>query len=85
MLLPPELRDWIPENSAAVSFNLLLRDRPVFLAADRAGNLVYGKADSVPLDTGLSLPDEIRRREDRKAKLLEARKAIEERYEEVRK
>jgi transposase len=43
------------------------------------------EADSVPQDTGLSLPDEIRRREDRKAKLLEARKVIEERYEEVRK
>jgi len=43
------------------------------------------ETDSVPLDTGLSLPDEIRRREDRKAKLLEAREVIEERYEEVRK
>jgi len=41
-------------------------------------------ADSVPLDTGLSIPEEIRRREDRKAKLLEARKVIEERYAAVR-
>jgi transposase len=43
------------------------------------------EADSVPLDTGLSLPEEIRRREDRKASLQRARKVIEERYEEVRK
>jgi transposase len=43
------------------------------------------EADSVPLDTGLSLPEEIRRREDRTAKLKEARTVIEERYEEVRK
>ena len=41
-------------------------------------------ADSVPLDTGLRIPDEIRRREDRKAKLLEARRVIEERYAEAR-
>ena len=41
------------------------------------------EADSVPLDTGLSLPEEIRRREDRKAKLLEARKVIEERYADI--
>lgn len=42
------------------------------------------EADSVPLDTGLSIPDEIKRREDRKAKLLAARKVIEKRYAEVR-
>jgi transposase len=41
-------------------------------------------ADSVRLDTGLSIPEEIKRREERKAKLLEARKVIEERYAEVR-
>jgi hypothetical protein len=41
-------------------------------------------ADSVPLDTGLSIPEEISRREDRKAKILEARKIIEERYAVVR-
>ena len=41
-------------------------------------------ADSVPLDTGLRIPDEIKRREDRKAKLLQARKVIEERYTEAR-
>lgn len=43
------------------------------------------EADSTPLDTGLSLPEEIKRREDRKKALAQARKVIEERYEEVRK
>lgn len=43
------------------------------------------EADSVPLDTGPSLPEEIRRREDRKASLHKVRKVIEERCEEVRK
>jgi transposase len=41
-------------------------------------------ADSAPLETGLSLPEEIRRREDRKAALAEARKVIEERYKDIR-
>ena len=41
-------------------------------------------AGSVPLDTGLRIPDETKRREDRKAKLPQARKVIEERYVEVR-
>ncbi len=40
-------------------------------------------ADSVPLDTGLCIPEEIKRRADRKAKLLEARKVIEERYSDI--
>jgi len=40
-------------------------------------------ADSVPLDTGLVIPEEIKRREVRKTKLLEARKVIEERYADV--
>ena len=43
------------------------------------------EADSTPLEEGLSLPDEIVRRTERKAKLQEARKIIEERYEEHRK
>ena len=43
------------------------------------------EADSVPPDTGLSLPEEIRRCEDRKASLHKARKVIEGRYKEVRK
>jgi hypothetical protein len=38
----------------------------------------------MPYSTTLSLPEEIRRREDRKASLQKARKVIEERYEEVR-
>ena len=42
------------------------------------------EADSVPLDTGLSIPEEIKRREDRKAKLEDARKVIEERYADIR-
>lgn len=42
------------------------------------------KADSTPLDDGLTIPDEIKRREDRKLKLNEARKVIEERYKEIK-
>ncbi len=41
-------------------------------------------ADSAPLDDGLVLPDEIKRREDRKAALERACRAMEERYEETR-
>ncbi len=37
-----------------------------------------------PLDTGLSLPEELKWREDRKAALARARKIIEERYKEIR-
>lgn len=43
------------------------------------------EADSTPLDDGLSLPDEIARRQERKASLEKARKIIEQRYEEVQK
>jgi len=42
-------------------------------------------ADSKALDDGLSIPEEIRRRSDRKEKLEHARKIIEERFEEKRK
>lgn len=42
------------------------------------------EADRTPLEEGLSLPDEIARREDRKAKLKEACKIIEEQYEASR-
>lgn len=42
-------------------------------------------ADSTPLDDGLSLPDEISRREDRKARLEAARKMIESQFEPKRK
>lgn len=41
-------------------------------------------ADSAPLDDGLVLPDEIKRREDRKAALERACRTMEERYEETR-
>ena len=40
--------------------------------------------DSAPLDDGLTLPDELKRREDRKESLEKAREVMEERYEEVR-
>jgi len=39
-------------------------------------------ADSIPLEDGLSIPEEIARRETRKNKLKEARKIIEERFRE---
>ena len=42
------------------------------------------KADSTPLDDGLTIPDEIKRREDRKSKLKKAREVIEERYDEIK-
>ena len=41
-------------------------------------------ADSAPLDDGLILPDEIKRRKDRKAALERARSIIEERYADVK-
>jgi hypothetical protein len=42
------------------------------------------EADSTPLDDGLSIPEEIARREDRIAKLKQAKAVIEERFEQVR-
>ena len=42
------------------------------------------KADSTPPDDGLTIFDEIKRREDRKLKLNKAKKVIEERYEEIK-
>ena len=42
------------------------------------------KADSAPLNDGLTVPDEIARRKDRKASLEKARRVIEERYENVK-
>ena len=42
------------------------------------------EADSVPLDDGLSIGEEIVRRQDRKASLERARQVIEERYEQER-
>jgi len=43
------------------------------------------ESDSAPLEDGLTLPDEIKRRTDRKKALEQARRIIEERYEEVKK
>lgn len=40
--------------------------------------------DSAPLDDGLTLPDEIKRRKDRKESLEGARKVIEDRYNKVK-
>lgn len=42
------------------------------------------KADSAPLNDGLTVPDEIARRKDRKVSLEKARHVIEERYEEAK-
>jgi len=42
------------------------------------------KIDSTPLSDGLTLPDEIKRREDRKKSLEKARKVIEERYKDTK-
>jgi transposase len=41
-------------------------------------------ADSTPLADGLTIPKELGRREERKAKLEEAKKVMEERYEEAK-
>ena len=43
------------------------------------------EVDSVPLEDGLVLPTEIKRRADRKAALEKARHIIEERYEKEQK
>lgn len=42
------------------------------------------RADATPLDEGLSIPEEIARREERIARLEKARAVIEERFEQVR-
>ncbi|MDR1862978.1 MAG: transposase [Treponema sp.] len=41
------------------------------------------EADSVPLKEGLEIPEEIKRREERKAALEEAKRMMEERYAEA--
>ena len=43
------------------------------------------EADSRPLEDGLRIPEEIKRRQERKAALEEAKREMEKRYEEVRK
>ena len=54
------------------------------LAMDQIAELLAKAeaADSTPLQDGLTIPDEIKRREDRIAKLGEARQAMEERAKE---
>jgi len=54
------------------------------LAQDQIAELLAKAedADSVPLQDGLTIPDEIQRREDRLAKLREAKKVMEERAAE---
>jgi transposase len=56
-------------------------EKQMTLAEDQIGQLLAKaeEADSIPLQDGLSLPEEISRREDRIAKLKEAKKVIEER------
>jgi transposase len=59
-------------------------EKQMKLAEEQIGELLAKaeEADSVPLQEGLSIPEEIRRREDRIAKLKEAKKVIEARAEE---
>lgn len=56
-------------------------EKQLKLAEDQIGELLSKaeEADSTPLQDGLSIPGEIKRREDRIAKLKAAKKALEER------
>ena len=56
-------------------------EKQLKLAEEQIGELLAKAedADSIPLQDGLSIPEEIRRREDRIAKLKEAKKVMEER------
>jgi hypothetical protein len=56
-------------------------EKQMVLAEEQIGQLLAKAedADSTPLDDGLSIPNEIKRREDRIAKLKEAKKVMEER------
>ena len=56
-------------------------EKQMKLAQDQIEELVAKAedADSIPLQDGLSVPEEIKRREDRLAKLKEAKKVMEER------
>lgn len=59
-------------------------EKQMELAQDQIAELLAKaeEADAVPLRDGLTIPEEIQRREDRLAKLREAKKAIEERAKE---
>lgn len=56
-------------------------EKQMRLAGEQIGELLAKaeEADSAPLREGLSIPDEIKRREDRIARLEEAKRAMEER------
>jgi len=56
-------------------------EKQMKLAEEQIGELLAKaeEADSIPLQDGLSIPEEIKRREERIAKLKEARKVMEER------
>lgn len=56
-------------------------EKQMKIAEEQIGELLAKaeEADSTPLQDGLSIPEEIKRREDRIAKLKEAKKAMEER------
>jgi len=66
----------------AAKFVNIDRDTPLLLPLEEQIGELLAKAedaDSTPLQDGLSIPVEIRRREDRIAKLKEAKKVMEER------
>lgn len=77
----------IPANAsrhAAVSYQRAEEMIKVLEAEVRQLLLKVEEADSKPLADGLSLPQELSRREDRKKRLEEARRIIEQRHEEQR-
>lgn len=59
-------------------------EKQMMLAEEQIAELLAKAedADSTPLEDGLSVPEEIKRREDRIAKLAEAKKVMEERAKE---
>ena len=70
LLLPVDLRDWVPANHLA-HFILDLEVEQLLAKAE--------SADATPLEEGLRIPDEIVRRQKRKAALAKARAQIEAR------
>ncbi len=60
------------------------RETPMLFPPDLR-EWVAEQADSTPLEDGLTIPEELSRREERKKKLKEARRIIEERYEQEKK
>ena len=70
LLLPVDLRDWVPANHLA-HFILDLEVEQLLAKAE--------SANATPLEEGLRIPDEIVRRQKRKAALAKARAQIEAR------